>query len=170
MEQVVKIITAKMRLMIVDGIKYTKLGDEEYYAQELFETRELTGYLSKNMIESKKSVYEYVVCDSGKEESFARGFEGNNSVKLYAKLPDWFKIPTPLGGYNPDWVVLIEADGQNKLYFVVETKGDIRFDKLRPLETGKINCGRKHFEAFDNEVVFKAEDDFNKFMEEEVVV
>lgn len=64
MEQVVQIISAKMRHMIVDGIKYTKIGDDEYYAQELFETEELTGYLSKNMIESKKSVYEYVVYDS----------------------------------------------------------------------------------------------------------
>ena len=56
-----------MRLFIIDGIKYTKLGDEEYYAQELFETEELTGYLSKNMIESRKSVYEYVVYDSANE-------------------------------------------------------------------------------------------------------
>ena len=54
MEQVAQIISAKMRHMIVDGIKYTKIGDDEYYAQELFEKEELTGYLSKNMIESKK--------------------------------------------------------------------------------------------------------------------
>ena len=102
MEQVVQIISAKMRYMIVDGIKYTKIGNDEYYAQELFETKELTGYLSKNMIESKKSVYEYVVYDSANEESFATSFENNNSVKLYAKLPGWFTIATPLGTYNPD--------------------------------------------------------------------
>ncbi len=53
MEQVAKIITAKMRQMIVAGIKYTKIGDDEYYTQELFEKEELTGYLHKNMIESK---------------------------------------------------------------------------------------------------------------------
>src|SRR5690606_10784366 len=69
MEQVAQIITAKMRHMIVDGIKYTKIGDEEYYAQELFETEELSGYLYKNMIESRKSVYEYVVYDSANEEN-----------------------------------------------------------------------------------------------------
>ena len=40
MEQVAQIITAKMRLlMIVDGIKYTKIGNDEYYAQELLESR-----------------------------------------------------------------------------------------------------------------------------------
>lgn len=170
MEQVAQIITAKMRLMIVDGIKYTKLGDEEYYAQELFETKELTGYLYKNMIESKKSVYEYVVYDSAKEESFAKSFENNNSVKLYAKLPDWFTIPTPLGCYNPDWVVLIQADGKDKLYFVLETKADTMFDALRPTESAKIECGRKHFEALGNEVVFEDIDSFEEFIEEKALV
>ena len=27
---------------------------------------------------------------------------------LFVKLPDWFKIPTPLGNYNPDWATLRE--------------------------------------------------------------
>lgn len=170
MEQAVQIITAKMRLMIVDGIKYTKIGNDEYYAQELFETKELTGYLSKNMIKSEKSVYEYVVYDSEKEESFATAFEKNNSVKLYAKLPSWFTIATPLGTYNPDWVVLIEAEGKDRLYFVLETKGDTMFDVLRPKEEAKIKCGRKHFEALGNEVDFEDIDNFNDFMERKVVI
>lgn len=170
MEQVVQIISAKMRHMIVDGIKYTKIGDDEYYAQELFETEELTGYLSKNMIESKKSVYEYVVYDSANEESFATSFENNKNIKLYAKLPNWFTIATPLGTYNPDWVVLIEIDGKDKLYFVLETKADIMFDALRPLESAKIKCGRKHFEALGNEVAFDDIDSFEEFIEEQVVL
>ena len=170
MEQVAQIITAKMRHMIVDGIKYTKIGDDEYYAQELFETEELTGYLHKNMIESKKSVYEYVVYDSANEESFAKSFENNNRVKLYAKLPSWFTIPTPLGSYNPDWAVLIDADGKDKLYFVLETKADIMFDALRPTESAKIECGKKHFEALGNEVAFEDIDSFEEFIEEQVVV
>lgn len=170
MEQVVQIISAKMRHIIVDGIKYTKRGDDEYYAQELFETEELTGYLSKNMIESKKSVYEYVVYDSANEESFATSFENNKNIKLYAKLPNWFTIATPLGTYNPDWVVLIEIDGKDKLYFVLETKADIMFDALRPLESAKIKCGRKHFEALGNEVAFDDIDSFEEFIEEQVVL
>lgn len=170
MEKVVQIISAKMRHMIVDGIKYTKIGDDEYYAQELFETEELTGYLSKNMIESKKSVYEYVVYDSANEESFATSFENNKNIKLYAKLPNWFTIATPLGTYNPDWVVLIEIDGKDKLYFVLETKADIMFDALRPLESAKIKCGRKHFEALGNEVAFDDIDSFEEFIEEQVVL
>ena len=170
MEQVAQIITAKMRHMIVDGIKYTKIGDDEYYAQELFETEELTGYLYQNMIESKKSIYEYVVYDSDNEKGFATSFESNNSVKLYAKLPNWFTIATPLGSYNPDWVVLIEVDGADKLYFVLETKANTMIESLRPIESSKIECGKKHFEALGNNVAFDDIASFEKFMEERIVV
>ena len=127
---------------------------EEYYAQELFETSELIGYLSDNLVESQKSIYEYVITDSGNEARFARSFENNESVKLYAKLPGWFKIPTPLGSYNPDWAVLIEKDGEEKLYLVLETKGDVLFEALRLIESAKIECGYRHFEALGNNVGF----------------
>ena len=42
-------INRTKRLALVDGIKYQRIGDEDYYAQELFEQEELTGYL-KNML------------------------------------------------------------------------------------------------------------------------
>ncbi|AKN32605.1 type III restriction endonuclease subunit R [Clostridium carboxidivorans P7] len=165
MDEAASIIKRKMRLMIVDGIKYQKIGDEEYYAQELFETEELAGYLSKNMIESEKSIYQYIIYDSGVEEDFARKFENNKSVKMYIKLPDWFKILTPLGNYNPDWAVLIEKDNTEKLYFIVETKGNILAEELREREYKKIQCGHKHFEALENEVEFRETDNFEKFIE-----
>ncbi len=38
-------INRAKRMALVDGIKYQRLGDEEYYAQELFAQEELTGYL-----------------------------------------------------------------------------------------------------------------------------
>ena len=134
---------------LVDGIKYQRIGEEAYYAQELFETEELTGYL-KNMLktEKEKSAYEYVVYDSeGVEQSFAKELEENNAVKVYAKLPGWFSVPTPLGTYNPDWAVLIERDGEERVYLVVETKGSLSPDSLRALEKAKISCGKAHFEA-----------------------
>ncbi len=165
MEYVNKIITSKMKLMLVDGIKYTKLGDEEYYAQEMFETEELTGYLERNMIKSKKSVYEYVVYDSTNEQNFAKYFEDNESVKLYAKLPGWFKITTPLGSYNPDWAVLINKDDEEKLYFVIETKANISEEALRPTEKQKIACGHEHFKALGDDVAFKDVDGISKLFE-----
>lgn len=69
------------------------------------------------------------------------------AVKVYAKLPSWFKVPTPLGSYNPDWAVLVDSDDGERLYLVVETKGTTHTDELRPAEEDKIKCGRAHFEA-----------------------
>lgn len=134
------------RLALVAGIKYQRLGDEYYYAQELFEQEELTGYL-KNTLESAKSVYEKVVYDSDTEAAFADALEKNQAVKLYAKLPGWFKVPTPLGTYNPDWAVLVEKDGAERLYLVVETKSSLFTDDLRDKESAKIECGKAHFQA-----------------------
>ena len=165
MDEVAKIIKRKMRLKIVDGIKYQKLGNDEYYAQELFESQELYGYLSKNMIQSEKSVYDYIIYDSDVEAEFAQKFENNEDVQMYVKLPDWFKIDTPLGGYNPDWAVLLEKDGTERLYFVVETKGNILAEELREREYRKIQCGHKHFEALGNGVVFTETDSFETFKE-----
>jgi len=140
-------INRTKRLALVDGIKYQRIGDEHYYAQELFEQEELTGYL-KNMLSSEKSVYEHVVYDSATvEKTFAEQLEKNEAVKVYAKLPGWFKVPTPLGTYNPDWAVLVEKDGAERLYFVVETKSSLFTDDLRDKESAKIQCGKAHFKA-----------------------
>ncbi|MBL8900786.1 MAG: restriction endonuclease subunit R, partial [Planctomycetes bacterium] len=136
------------RLAIVDGIKYHRIGDEAYYAQELFRQKELVGYL-KDLLEAKKSVYEQVLYDSGTESKFASDLEKNECIRLYAKLPDWFQIPTPLGSYNPDWAVLVEKDGEERLYFVVETKSSSYLTDLRDAEAAKIRCGVQHFRALE---------------------
>ena len=164
-EQVAAIIQHQMRLFIVDGIKYQKIGNDHYYGQELFEENELYGYLSKNMLEADKSVYDHVVYDSDVEEEFARKFETNEEVKVYAKLPGWFTIETPLGTYNPDWAVLVEIDGKQKLYFVVETKGSLLTDALRPAEQAKIDCGREHFKALGSDVEFTVANSYDSFSE-----
>ena len=72
MDETLKIITSKMNHMIIDGIKYSKIGDNEYYAQELFENDELFGYLSRNMLESHRSIYDHVIYDSENEANFRR--------------------------------------------------------------------------------------------------
>ena len=135
------------RLALVDGIKYQRLGDEQYFAQELFEQEELTGYLKNMLQDTQKSVYEHVVYDSDTERTFADQLEKNEAVNIYAKLPGWFKVPTPLGSYNPDWAVLVENDGAERLYFVVETKSSLFTDDLRDKESAKIKCGEAHFVA-----------------------
>ncbi len=155
---VAEAINRAKRLAIVDGIKYQRIGDADYYAQELFEQEELTGYL-KNMLAAEKSVHEFVIHDSaGVERSFADQMEKNKAVKVYAKLPGWFTVPTPLGTYNPDWAVLVEQDGAERLYLVVETKSSLFADDLRDRENAKIHCSEEHFKALavgQNPVRFK---------------
>jgi type III restriction enzyme len=143
-----EVINRTKRLALVDGIKYQRVGDDSYYAQELFAQEELTGYLRNMLKDARKSVFEHVVYDSGGiERTFAEQLEKNESVKIYAKLPAWFKVPTPLGTYNPDWAVLVEISGEERLYFVVETKGSLFADDLRENEAAQVACGEAHFKA-----------------------
>ena len=145
-ELAASIINRCKRRVLVDGIKYQRIGDRSYYAQELFEQEELTGYL-RNMLDAERSVYEKVIYEHGTEAKFANDLENNPAVKVYAKLPGWFKVPTPLGSYNPDWAVLIDTDEAERLYLVVETKGSTLQDDLRLTEACKIKCGKEHFQA-----------------------
>lgn len=142
------VINAAKRDAIVEGIKYVRLGDQDVYGQELFHNTELTEYLKGELLASTRSPYDYVVLDSeGVERAFAQALESNEDVKVYAKLPSWFKVPTPLGSYNPDWAVLIERDGEERLYFVVETKGSLSAADRRGTENQKIRCAEEHFAA-----------------------
>ena len=143
-----KAINTCKQQALVDGIRYRKIGDGSYYAQELFEREKLTGYL-RNMLDAGKSVYEKVVYESGVERQFADQLEKNQDIKVYAKLPGWFTVPTPLGSYNPDWAVLVQSDGGERLYLVVETKGTSQLDSLRTTEAAKIACGEAHFKALE---------------------
>lgn len=163
-EEVSKIILRQMRLILRDGIKYHKI-DDDYYAVELFKNEELQAYLNDNALKSTKSPFEYVVYDSDIEESFAKRFESDENVKVYVKLPSWFKIDTPIGSYNPDWAAVINKDGEEKLYFVIETKGTDIEEFLRTPERAKIEFARKHFKALDQEVEFEGPvKDVDKFM------
>ena len=145
-ETAAETINRRKRLALVEGIKYQRLGDEHYFTQELFRNEELIGYL-KNTMAARKSVYDHVVYDSDNEAAFAASLEQFVAVKVYAKLPRWFQVPTPLGPYNPDWAVLIEDDEGERLYLVVETKGSAFLDDLRNAERAKVECGKAHFEA-----------------------
>ncbi|MEX2411472.1 MAG: hypothetical protein WD607_08930, partial [Candidatus Paceibacterota bacterium] len=51
-----------------------------------------------------------------------------------------------------DWGVVFNGD--KRMYFVSESKGDIDEDELRTSEKLRIACGEKHFEKLDG-VEFK---------------
>jgi len=51
-------------------------------------------------------------------------------------------------------MLVIEKDDVERLYFVVETKGSLFTDALRPAEQSKIDCGLAHFDALGDDVKF----------------
>lgn len=152
-EGCIEVINRQKRLFIVDGIKYHKIGDDAFYDQKLIEEKELVGYLSNRMVEATKSAYNYTMCDSEVEVQLAHEFEQSENISLYTKLPGWFKVPTPLGSYNPDWAILYNKEGNEKLFFVTESKGSMFEEDLRPIELGKIDCGRKHFKSISSRMI-----------------
>lgn len=142
-----RVILAEMKKLMVKGVSYkpVTIGEKEYNAQELFTDTE--GYLDKMIQAGQKCIMDHVVWDSEIEKQFAEDAERNERVKMYVKLPDSFRIHTPLGAYNPDWALVLEIEGKNHLYFVVETKGTDMLGELRENEQGKIQCAKKHFET-----------------------
>ena len=91
----------------------------------------------------EKCLFDAVEYESEVEKQFARDLDNNANVKLFVKLPSWFKIDTPIGSHNPDWAFVTEHE--ERLYFVRETKSTLDSEELRTKENQKIACGRKHF-------------------------
>ncbi|MCH8992817.1 MAG: hypothetical protein IIA44_13860 [Acidobacteria bacterium] len=142
--------------LLIGGVKYEKVAGEEY-EMLLFEEQEVEGYLDR-MVDVNNSITRSVEFDSDIERKFAEAIDKREDVKLFLKLPPWFMVDTPIGGYNPDWALVKEdADGMH-LYLVRETKGTTDLMKLREQERQKILCGERHFETLgvDYELVTSA--------------
>ena len=150
-EKVLEIIQRNRHKLAIDGIKYIKLAGEEYSVMDIFSNDELTANLDRNAVAVKNSLYDYVIYDSSTvERPFAVALDEDPDVKMFFKIPSRFKIDTPIGTYNPDWAVYLEKNGEEKLYFVLETKGTDNLYGLRPEEQQKIHCGARHFRALDD--------------------
>ena len=148
MENVANEISFSMKELMLENIQYKKINEELWEMQKIEKEAEkaITGYI-KNLYEIKnqeKSLYDFIEFESEIEKHFARDLDNNEHVKLFVKLPRWFKIDTPIGPYNPDWAFVTERE--EKLYFVRETKSTTNLDKLRPEEKQKVKCGHRHFE------------------------
>ncbi len=146
MDAVANILKYELHRLLVDGIKYERIGGggpEAEWEMMLFKNEELISYLTA--LQVQHSLYEYVVYDSEIEREFARKLDQREDIKLFVKLPGWFEVDTPVGKYNPDWAIL-KQNGQ-AMYLVRETKGTRDFLKLRTSEADKVRCGQRHFEA-----------------------
>ena len=147
MTAVVKEISRALHDLMLEGIKYEKVAGAYWEQRRIEQDAEegIVRYLS-NLYEvqnREKSLFDAVEYESEVEKQFARDLDNNVNVKLFVKLPSWFKIDTPIGPYNPDWAFVTERE--ERLYFVRETKGTLDSEERRTKENHKIACGRKHF-------------------------
>lgn len=143
MDYAVRFIRHTLHKTIIDGIKYEKIGDT-VYEMLLFEEHEIESYLDR-MLDVDKCIYDCVEVSSGPEREFAKAMSSRSEIKLFIKLPAWFKVETPIGTYNPDWAIVKQED--KKVYLVRETKSTKDQLKLRGSEWDKLQCGKAHFDS-----------------------
>jgi len=153
MDNAVSKIKDELHQLMIDGIKYERIGDK-IYEMTLFDDSDFEIYLDQfthTVADSSKTIYEnFIPLDSGVENQFAKDCESSEQIEFYFKLPYWFEIKTPIGQYRPDWAVVFK--GEKKIYFVAETKSEGQ--ELRGSEKLKIECGIAHFKNFED-VVYK---------------
>ncbi|MGO2114114.1 MAG: DEAD/DEAH box helicase family protein [Corynebacterium casei] len=98
--------------------------------------------------EGGANLFDHVDYDSHVERAFAAQLENNNEhVKLFTKLPRRFRVRTPVGEYSPDWAIVYDENGTQRLYLVRETKATRNLDDLEWDEAMKIRFAERHFEA-----------------------
>ncbi|TFB93201.1 DEAD/DEAH box helicase family protein [Cryobacterium sp. HLT2-28] len=146
-----RVLQGELARIVVEGIQYEKIAGSVYELRELqkdgLEEKERFldhMYLVKN---KQKADFDYVVYDSDIERQFAEKLDTREDIKLFMKLPAKFKIDTPVGPYNPDWAIIKQEDGEDRIYMIRETKGTLDDSKLRPSELAKIKSAKKHFAA-----------------------
>ena len=113
-------------------------------------------------------VWDKTLYDSKLERDFAIAADDNYKnpdVVCFLKFPTWYKIPTPIGNYEPDFGIVLKrvslrnSQEQQEYYFVIEIKGtnDIADKRaLTPHEIARIKCAVKHFRSLGIEAVYKA--------------
>ncbi len=144
--QAVRVIRVAAIQQLVDSIQYEKNGT--WYKMSEWVEEEETG--ASRVVPVGKSIYDNIVVDSDTERRFAECLRNDGRVRLFVKLPPWFKVGTPVGNYNPDWALVMQeadafGDAGPVLYLVRETKGTTAAEELRGTENQKIHCGEWHF-------------------------
>lgn len=143
--KVSELINQQKASVIVNHISYYPMEDR--FESDIFNESH-KDFDSNKVFESKKAIQDYVFVDGNAkngnsiEMNFAKQLEAQKDVKVYAKLPSKFYIPTPMGKYTPDWAIVFENDKSREIYFIAETKGSLDSLELRAVEKGKINCAK----------------------------
>ena len=159
------ILQTELATLVVEGVQYQKVDGTIYELRELQKDGEdeKDRFMDQlyEMKNKAKSDFDYVLFDFGVEQKFAEKLDGDPNIKFFMKLPSKFKIPTPVGNYNPDWAIIKVIDGQERVYLIRETKGSIYSSDLRPSEKAKIASANQHFKAIGIDYSKSAPDNWN---------
>ena len=158
---IISIINQVKDRLSIEAITYSATGEKyslEDFSEEIlsYEDRVLDITGEKQL----KTLYDGIVYDSDVEREFAENLILSPYIRYFLKLPNWFKIATPVLGweaYNPDWAILASKDGTDndmRLYFIIETKSSMNEDERRGTENQKIVCGKRHFQAIDESLKY----------------
>lgn len=146
-----RVLKAELGALLVDGVQYERIAGSVYELRELQKDgeEEKERFLDQmyKVQHTQKTDFDYVVFDSDVERQFAELLDSREDIKLFMKLPAKFKIDTPVGPYNPDWAIIKQEDGEDRIYMIRETKSTLDDSKLRPTERAKIKSAKRHFEA-----------------------
>lgn len=148
---------------LVRCVEYCPTGDDYAFDFEDFSRDGCDNWIST----PNHGVWDKTLYDSNLEREFAEEADKstNTDVLCFLKFPHWYKIPTPVGNYEPDFGVVLRKKelrnpGEDKeYYFVVEIKGtnDIMdTHALTPHEIARIQCAVKHFRSLGIEAYYKA--------------
>lgn len=138
------LINAQKSAWMVQHLRYLPLGrchDRSAFAANL--TRSTTPY---GCVGLQRHISDAVSAASEVERRFILQLDAHAAVQVFAKLPDSFTIPTPLGEYHPDWMVLLRAGNARQRFFVLDTQTALAASRPRHSALAKLDCVRKFFE------------------------
>lgn len=163
-----RLINEQKATMIIDKLSYDEIN--ESFESKIFTAGQDRQDFSSAVGILDKHIYNYAVTDSKGERKFVKELDVSGEVVVYAKLPNGFKIPTPVGDYNPDWAIAFKEGAVKHVYFVAETKGSMSSMQLRAIEEAKIECARKFFDEINRRldpehVKYDVVTDYGKLME-----
>ncbi len=157
-QQASALIACAERDHMLRGLSYTPTGE----ALPLSTLQVVVETIKDIAHTPRHGLYDAQAIDSGKEKAFAEAADHDPQLLCLLKLPEGYVIPTPIGGYTPDFGLVFKEHGQRAMelganpvaqegeFFVVEIKGTRNLNDstaLTPQEVLKIECAARHFEA-----------------------
>lgn len=154
----IRVVTVEQ---MVQGITYEPMEDETWWDAEVvfLEVERKNPPQQQPGVPAPKSgvikasedgvsLYDHIDYDSGVELAFASQLHSQReNVKLFTKLPRRFRVRTPVGEYSPDWAIVYDDKGTQRIYLVRETKDTRQLKDLPWDEAMRIRFATEHFKA-----------------------